>query len=309
MHRLDQISLKQLRALESVVAEGSIAAAAERLNLTAPAVHNQLKLLEETIGSPLVLRGGQDRNRPTPQGEALIAAYAETCAALERAMHQIAAIDRGQRGSVVLGVVSTAKYFAPGIVARLESALPEIEVVLRVGNRESIVAALARRELDLCIMGRPPREPMVEAVSLGDHPHVLIAAADHPLATGRAPETEELLAQRFVMREPGSGTRALAIRFLDEIGLGREVRMIEMSSNETIKQAVMSCLGIAVISAHTVAEELRAGRLVALRYPGFPILRSWFLLSHAEMTLTPAAEQVRNWITGHKAEILPRIAL
>lgn len=307
MKRVDRITFKQLRALKLVADHGTIAGAADALGLTGPAVHNQLKTLEDMVGSPLLMREGAERNRPTPQGRALIAAHDEARAAMERAIHQIDAIDAGRRGSVVLGTVSTAKYFAPGMVARLHEAMPDIEVILKVGNREQIIAALQRRELDLCVMGRPPREPLVEARVLGDHPHILIAAPSHRLAAKGRIDPEELLAERFVLREPGSGTRILATRFLDDLGEGAVVRVTEMDSNETIKQAVISGLGLALISAHTVAEELRSWRLVALDCPGMPILRKWYLLRREDQALSPAAREVRDWILEHTDRIFPAL--
>lgn len=306
--RRDQITLKQLRALQMVVQEGSISGAADRLGLTGPAVHNQLKLLEETLDSTLLHREAKKEMQPTPQGEALLQAFSEVRASLDRACDTIAALDRGQIGRVTLGVVSTGKYFAPRIVKKLRDGMPEVDVRLTVGNRQEILEALAERRLDLCIMGRPPRAPLIEGQILAPHPHVLIAAADHPLAGQGPVSVARLLDETFVMREPGSGTRILASRFLDEIGKGREVRIIEMDSNETIKQSVMSGLGIAVLSAHTVADELSAGRLVLLEHPGLPIWRQWFLLSPHEKPL-PAAERVRAWIAENARALMPEIEL
>ncbi|MCB1332503.1 MAG: LysR family transcriptional regulator [Roseivivax sp.] len=307
MRRLDQITLKQLRALHTVAAEGTISAAAHRLGLTGPAVHNQLKTLEELIGSRLLENTASGRNAPTPQGQALLDAHDEIRAALTRSIGRIQALDAGYSGSVVLGVVSTAKYFAPRIVALLKRQMPEVEIVLKVGNRQETIDALDQGEFDLCIMGRPPRKRAMEARALGDHPHVLIAAASHPMATLDRVPRDALLNERFVMREPGSGTRILAARFLEDIGQGLQPATVEMSSNETIKQAVINELGIAIISAHTVAEELRSGRLVALRADGLPIMRAWYLLSRQDHPLTRTAEQVRDWITAHVDDFLPRI--
>ena len=92
MPRLDQITLKQLRALTAVVEESTILAAAERLNLTGPAVHNQLKTLEAIVGSPLLSRAGAERNIPTAQGRALLRAAAEIETSLDRAVRQIGAL-------------------------------------------------------------------------------------------------------------------------------------------------------------------------------------------------------------------------
>lgn len=305
MKRIDQITLKQLRALDMVARTGNISTAGELLGLTGPAVHSQLKTLEEAIGSPLIHRQGSDRNTPTAQGKVLLSAQAEIRATLERAITTMNALDRGQSGSVVLGVVSTAKYFAPRIVALLQDAIPDVDVTLRVGNRRETIAELARGSFDLCIMGRPPREPLTTSIHLAPHPHVIIASADHPLAQLDHVPQERLLREPFVMREPGSGTRILAARYLDDIGHGHQARIIEMDSNETIKQAVLSGLGLAMISAHTVAEELRSGRLVALPCDGVPIIRSWYMLTDAGRPLAPAALNVRNWIVEHIEDILP----
>lgn len=308
MKRLDQMSLRQLRALAAVVRHRSISAAAEELGLTPPAVHSQLKQLEDIIGCPLLYRSGSDAFAATPEGVALITAQREVRAALERAVRQVDALTKGLSGNVILGVVSTAKYFAPALVARLRRALPDIDVALRVGNRERIIDGLARRELDMVIMGRPPRAPLVEAVVLGDHPHLLVGAPDHPLVGQAQIAPAALLAAHFVMREAGSGTRILCARYLDEMGGGREVSATEMDSNETIKQAVISGLGIALLSGHTMVEELRTGRLVALNAPDMPIVRQWFLAHRSDTDLQGAARTIWDWTLAHRGEILPVLA-
>lgn len=307
MKRLDQLTFKQLRALEAVTAHRTISAAAESLLLTPPAVHNQLKTLEENFGCQLLERSGSEGFKATPEGEALLRAYRETRAALERAVLDVESLKKGLSGSVVLGVVSTAKYFAPRLVALLRRELPQIDVVLRIGNRQRIVDALATRELDLAIMGRPPRAPEVAARVLGDHPHLMVAPPDHPLAHLADVPAEAILSEHFVMREPGSGTRILCTRYLDEIGSGREVAATEMESNETIKQAVISGLGIALLSGHTIVEELRAGRLVPIRSSGLPIVRQWFIVHRADQELTKAALTVWDWIEANSEAVLPRL--
>jgi DNA-binding transcriptional LysR family regulator len=78
-----------------------------------------------------------------------------------------------------------------------------------------------------------------------------------------------------------------------------------MDSNETIKQAVMAGLGISLISGHTVAEELRSGRLVQLNCEGLPIMRKWFLLARPGKPLTAVAREVRDWIVDHKEQFFP----
>ncbi len=305
MNLVDQITLRQLRALSEVTEKHNISLAAEAMGLTAPAIHNQLKNLEALVGQPVLVRDGRARNTATEQGEILLRAYQEITASVGRAEISLEALRTGHSGNVVLGVVSTAKYFAPKIIAMLREEMPQMNVTLKVGNRADTIRALVQGEYELCIMGRPPRDPDTKSEALADHPHVIIAAPDHPLASARDIPPQALLSERFLLRETGSGTRILATRFLDDVGKGQYIERVELTSNETIKQAALSGLGIAVISAHTVAYELEAGRLVALDVQGMPIERKWYLLTPTAFPTTHAAQSVRDWLLSDPGKYIP----
>ncbi|MTH34447.1 LysR family transcriptional regulator [Paracoccus limosus] len=307
MSRIDAITLRQLRSLRAVVEAGSLTAAAADLGLSPPAVHGQLRTLEDLLAAPLVIRGEHGAFVATDEGRAVLAAEAQIAVALESCARRVAALQSGHTGNVSLGVVSTGKYFAPQLVADLRQALPEVEVTLRIGNRDAVIQWLASRALDLAIMGRPPRSPAVVAEPVGPHPHVLIARPGHPLAEADPAMPQDLLAETFLAREPGSGTRILMTRFLDRIGEGTPWRMVEMGTNETIKQAVIAGLGIAFISLHTVTEELRSGRLVTIRAIGLPIQRSWFMLRREDMALSPAGQRVHDHISALNGAFLPQL--
>ena len=305
MSRIDALTLRQLRALRCVVTQGTLTAAAHQLGLSPPAVHGQIRTLEDLMGGALVQKGEHGSFVPTAEGQAVLDAEAQIAVALETCARRVSALQNGQSGSVMIGVVSTGKYFAPGLVALLGQAFPDIEVTLRVGNRDAIVAALNARSLDLAIMGRPPRNPPVHAAPLGPHPHIIIASPQHRLAASDPAMPDELLAETFLAREEGSGTRILMSRFLDRIGDGQPWRMIEMGTNETIKQAVIAGLGIALISQHTVTEELRWGRLISLQAIGLPIQRSWYLLRREDALITPATSRIHDYIVSLNGSFLP----
>ena len=292
MNVLNALTFKQLRALEAVAQYGSISSAAEALALTPPAVHSQLKALEENFGCAMLTRAAHGAFEATAEGTVLLEAFAKTSAALQKAVQQIDGLRKGLAGTIILGVVSTAKYVAPAIVANLKKEFPEIEVVLHVGNRDRIIAALEAGEVDLAIMGRPPRRPEVIAYGIGDHPHVLIASPEHPLAKLPEATAEQVLGEHFLMREQGSGTRILSMRFLDQSGEGRPFTFTEMDSNETIKQAAIAGLGIALISIHTAIEELKSGRLSLIKTKNLPIVRQWFVLHRADQEPSGAMERI-----------------
>ncbi|WP_269586002.1 LysR family transcriptional regulator [Roseibium sp. Sym1] len=304
MTPINTITFKQLRALAAVVKTGGISGSAEILGLTPPAVHTQLRVLEENFGCALVNRTRAGSFEATPAGNALLEAYETSLSALGKAIGSIDAMKKGRAGRVVLGVVSTGKYFAPSIVAQLKRDYPDIEVVLQVGNRDRTISDLGSGKIDLAIMGRPPRQPEVTAYNIGDHPHILIANPAHPLVTGGKVDKADILRENFIMREPGSGTRILSMRFLDQLSEGQTFTFTEMESNESIKQAVIAGLGIALISAHTVIEELKSGRLAILRAAPLPIIRHWFVLHRADLTPDPAMQKVLDYIRGNGEALL-----
>ena len=305
MIRPETLTFKQFRALAAVAEHGSITAAAERLGLTPPAVHTQLRSLEENLGTEVLDRTDSRGPTLTPEGQLVLQTQQDLEATIARCLRDLESLKAGKSGHLRLGVVSTGKYFAPFLVAELLRAFPKVDLSLSVGNRTEIIEALRRKSIDLAIMGRPPREPAVASTVIGEHPHILIASPGHHLATGGHVPASALLDETFIAREQGSGTRILMTRYLDRIGDGRPYTLIEMDSNETIKQAVIAGLGIAMISEHTVVEELRSGRLVRLEAEMLPIRRQWYLIHRADRRITPVFKTVHDHIAGLKGSFLP----
>lgn len=306
--RINALTLRQLRALLAVDKTGSMAAAAQELGLTAPAIHSQIKTLEDALQTPLLMRHSDGAGSGlTEEGRSLADAATRIEVILSQTAEQIAAMKAGHLGRVRLGVVSTGKYFAPRLVKILRTLAPDTEVSLRVGNRDQVITDLDTGAIDMAIMGRPPLTPKVDAVPLGPHPHGLIAAPDHPLAGRHALSAADLVDELFISREQGSGTRILMTRYLDRIGDGQVFRSVEMGSNETIKQSVMAGLGIAFLSLHTATEELTHERLILLNAPQLPIMRHWFLVSLAARHQTPSSVEIARSIVALNGSYLPKL--
>lgn len=297
------LTLKHLRVLAAIAKTGRVLGAANVLGVTPPAVTLQLKQLETIIGLPLFERTRAGM-RLTDAGQALLASAQRIEAELAACAEGFETMRGLTRGSVSIGVVSTAKYFAPAALGAFRRRHPDIEIRLFVGNRQEVVEALAALEFDIVVMGRPPEGVAVESAVIGDHPHVVIGTPDHPLARRRRIPLAGLAAQVFVTREPGSGTRMLMERFFAEAGATFRTGM-EVDSNETIKQAVMAGLGIAFISAHTIAAEIESGRLIVLDVAGLPALRQWQIVRHADKRLMPAAAALWEFLFEMGSTFLP----
>jgi len=211
-------------------------------------------------------------------------------------------------GRVSIGAVSTAKYFVPFAIAAFSKRHPKIDIVLRIGNREDIRQALRGYDLDIAIMGQPPPDVPVEKRLLGEHPHVIVAAANHWLAKDSGLAVVDLTYETFITRERGSGTRMLMAQFFQASDLQPKVSM-EMDSNETIKQAVIAGLGIAFISLHTVASELADGRLVVLDVAALPVMRQWYAVRRSDKTLLPPAQAMLEFLGEEGSNYLPSARL
>lgn len=300
------LNLKQLRAIQAIKRHGTIVAAANALGLTPPAVTIQLKLVEEDADIILFDRTNEGL-RPTVAGLAFLDA-AQMIEERLRLLHdEIDAIKGLRVGTLSLGVVSTAKYFAPQLMAIFAKEHPDIVVKLAIGNRAEIIDSLKSHAVDLALMGRPPKDIPLRSAVFGDHPLVMIAAPDHPLAKCRDITKERIAQEHFLIREPGSGTRISLEIFLSELPGRIDDLGTEMSSNETIKQAVMAGLGIAFISAHTIALELEVGKLVMLDVTGMPIRRQWFSVMRTDRTLSPAMRAFQDFLNRKGAQCLPSI--
>jgi DNA-binding transcriptional LysR family regulator len=298
------LTLKQLKAVQAIVDHGKIVNAANVLGLSPPAVTIQLRQLEEEAGLALFDRT-TDGMRPTAAGLAFLDAAQAIDERLRMLDDQMDAIRGVKTGSIRLGAVSTAKYFAPRLMAAFMKEYPDIDMRLVIGNRAETIASLKNRDIDIALMGRPAKDVPVRASAFGDHPLVIIAPPDHPLAGVRDISKERIAEEHFIIREPGSGTRISLEIFLSEIPGRIDDLGIEMDSNETIKQAVMAGLGIAFISAHTIAFEVEAGRLVILDVAGMPIRRQWFSVMRGDHAISPAMATFHDFLMLKGAMDLP----
>jgi DNA-binding transcriptional LysR family regulator len=224
-------------------------------------------------------------------------------AALAGCVQAIQALQGMEGGSISVGVVSTAKYFAPRALAAFSRAHPDVELRVGVGNRKEMLAGLDGFDLDIVVMGRPPEQAAMDLAVIGDHPHVIIAPPAHRLARRRDVTLAELANETFLLREPGSGTRMLMQRLFGEGGM--PAKRIEMGTNETIKQAVMAEMGIALLSAHTIAAEVEAGRIAVLDVRGMPMVRRWYIVKRQDKRLLPAARALWDHLVRDGAGFLP----
>jgi DNA-binding transcriptional LysR family regulator len=299
------VSIRQLRIFSTVARHLSFARAAEELHLTPPAVSMQVRDLEEEAGLPLFDRRGK-RIALTTGGEYFLLHARRVLGSLKDAEDTIARLKGVRAGRVTIGMVGTAKYFVPRILGGFLRDHPGVEVSLAETNREGLVDLLRRNEVDFAVMGTPPRELETRSEPFAAHPLGIIAAPDHPYAALPEVPPALLARERFLVREPGSGTRASMERYFQSQRIDPVYAMV-MRSNESIKQAVIAGMGLAFISLHTTALEVASGILKVLDVPGLPLVRRWQLVHMRPKLLSPPAEALRYYVLAEGEALLARL--
>ncbi|AWB08982.1 LysR family transcriptional regulator (plasmid) [Azospirillum humicireducens] len=302
---IQHATLRQLQIFTAAARSLSFARVAERFGLTPGAVSFQIKQVEGHCGFPLFERVGRGVVL-TEAGRDLLEHATLILQALDNADRRMQALKGVTGGNVTIGLVSTAKYIAPHMVSRFQAERPGVSIHLQDGNRREVNAMVAKGEVDLAIMGRPLDEEELLAEPFARHPSIIICAPTHPLADAPALRLSDLAGSGFIAREEGAGTRALTEACFHGQGFSPRIVMTS-SSNETIKQAVMAGIGIALLSRHTVDLELALGMLRELKVEGLPLMRSWYIAHRRSLPLLPVHAQLRSYLLERGQAIIDSI--
>ena len=299
MNFVRSLTLRQLQIFVVAARHLSYARAAEELHLTPPAISMQLKQLEDNVGLPLFERLGRGVAL-TGAGELLVHHALRILGEIKDAEANLQGLLGAETGQLSVGLVSTAKYFMPKLLAKFAQDNPGVDIQFTVGNREALLQKLQDNAIDLAVMGRIPGEIDAHAEPMASHPYVLIAPADHPLRAAQRFDLQELRHETILLREEGSGSRRVAEEMFKN-HLFTPARTISLGSNETIKQAVMAGMGISLLSLHTLPLELKTGEIAVLDVIGTPIERTWYVVHMNSKRLLPAGQKFRGFLLDHAA--------
>jgi DNA-binding transcriptional LysR family regulator len=299
---MKNLTIRQIRIFIAAAKHMSFSRAAEELHVTAPAVSLQIKEMEADIGVSLFARNGRSIEL-TSAGEYFLLYARRIIVTLKEAGDTMERMKGLDARILKIGLVSTAKYFVPQILGQFKRDYPKTQIRIEVRNRQQLVELLREGDIDIAIMGRPPREIDTRVEAFAEHPHVFIASPEHPLAQRENIPPKALNHFELITREQGSGTRHIMETYLAEHEASPVVTM-EMSSNESIKQAVMANLGISFVSLHTIGLELENRQLVILDVQDTPIIRTWHVVALSKRNLSQAAEAFRYFMLEKGGEIL-----
>lgn len=290
-------TFRQLEIFEAIARLGSFTRASEELFLTQPTVSMQMKKLSEMVGVPLIEQVGK-KIHLTPDGRELAQATREVFGIMDRYIMSVAERQGLKKGELRLMAITTASYFAPRLLGEFAKLYPGIDVSLRVTNKEQVLASIANNLDDLYLLGQPPEDMDIVSTPIMDNPIEVLAAPDHPLANEKNISLKRLAQEPWLMREKGSGTRNAIERCFGEENITIRPRL-ELGSNEAIKQAILTGLGISALSRHTLTLN-QPGQFAVLDVQGFPILRHWYAIYPAGRQLSVATRAFLDYLLNRE---------
>jgi LysR family transcriptional regulator, low CO2-responsive transcriptional regulator len=302
---MKNITLRQIRIFLSISKYLSFTRAAEDIHITVPAISLQIKEMESNLGINLFNRSNK-KIELTAGGEYFLLYARRVIGTLNEADIMMERLRGSHSGILKIGLVSTAEFFLPLMLAEFKKEFPTIRICLEVRNRQQLGELLHDGEIDVAIMGQPPKEIDTRIEAFADHPHAFIASPANPLAFEADIDPQRLNQFEMITREPGSGTKVIMQNYLIEHGISALISM-EISSNEGIKQAVATNLGISLVSLHTIRDEVKSGKITILNVQHTPILRTWHVVALKKRNSSQAAEAFRYFMLEKGSEIISQM--
>jgi DNA-binding transcriptional LysR family regulator len=270
-------TLRQLEVFIATAHHGNVTRAAASLALSQSAASGALLDLERQFDVKLFDRVGK-RVQLSELGAQLRPA-AESLLAQAREFESAMA-GGDLHGRLEVGATLTiGNYLAVGLIADFRRMLPGAEVGLQVANTESIVARVLNYELDVGLIEGELQHPDLEILSWRHDELVVFCAPEHPAASKPALTDQDLRLLKWVVREPGSGTRQTFDRAMHGILAELEITL-ELQHTEAIKRAVEARLGVGCLSRIALADAFRRGALVPLAVPGRDFRRRFSIILH-----------------------------
>jgi DNA-binding transcriptional LysR family regulator len=288
------ITLTQLTTFLAVIRGGSVTSAADELVVTQPSVSAAIAALGRELGCELFERAG--RGIALTEAGAAFAPYAEDVLGLlgqgRQAAREAAAV--AARRLQIAAVTTAAESFVPSLMRSFSERHPDVDLALVVGNRQDVLERVLSHTADVAITGKPPADERLVAEPFMTNEIVCIGAVDDPAAANGSVRAAALADRPWLLREQGSGTRALNTQFLADHQL--DPQTLTLGSNGAIKQAARAGLGVSLLSRAAVEAELASGWIAEIRLDDGPAPRQWFVLRSAIGAVRPAVEQFTTFV-------------
>lgn len=294
-------TLHQLHIFLKVSELRSITKASEAMHLTQPAVSIQLKNFQDQF--PIALTEVVGR-------QLYITDFGmEIAEATQKILNEVHAINyktlaySGQlSGQLKLSIVSTAKYVMPYFLSDFMNEHTGVDLIMDVTNKSKVVESLEKNKVDFALVSVLPKKLKIDKIELMQNSLNFVASTKLELKKGTS---RKKLFEEFplIYREPGSATRTAMENYISKNKFSVRKKM-ELTSNEAVKQAVISGLGCSIMPLIGIRDELLSKKLQVIEVKGLPILTSWNLIWLKSKKLSPAALAYLEFLRNEKERII-----
>ena len=288
----------KLRVFCAVAETKSFSKASELIHLTQPAVSLQIQAMEELYETRLFDRSGNAINL-TPAGEVLYRRAKEILGLYAEAQRSISEITGAIKGSLSIGASSTiGNYLLPTIISSFKKKVPQVNISLVVNNTKTITERLNAGQTDIALVEGDESKQRFTVETLIDDEMVVIMSPAHPWAERRNVPAIELTKEPIILREEGSGTRQVILKYLDDHGIKQDQLKIAlvMGSTEAIKGAVEEGIGVSIVSAWAARKALKHGLLKATTFKDLKFHRNFSIISPKRNYSTHTAKEFLNFL-------------
>lgn len=294
-------TLHQLQIFLKIAELQSITKASEALHLTQPAVSIQLKNFQDQFPIPLTEVVGR-RLFVTDFGKEIAAAAQKILNEVHEINYRTLAYQGKLSGRLKVSVVSTGKYVMPFFMSDFMRKNEGVELVMDVTNKSMVVQSLEQNEVDFALVSVLPDKLQVERVEL--MPNKLFYVSDFGRKLPKTINKRKLFEKTpLIYREPGSATRNAMEAFIEKNKYAVDKKM-ELTSNEAVKQAVISGLGCSIMPLIGIKNALRNRDLKIVPVKGLPITTTWNLIWLKAKNLSPAAVAFLDYLDKNKDQII-----
>jgi LysR family transcriptional regulator, low CO2-responsive transcriptional regulator len=285
------VNLKQLEVFLAVAESSSFSRGAEATFITQSTVSQHISALEQELGIRLLDRTGKGA-MPTEAGKIILNHARRIVAEMRGIAPAINRFKGLEDVSLTVGASNIpGDYMIPEALPNLLKRFPRLAITVLQGDSHDVLEKITREEVEIGVVGSRFSADAYTFTPLGRDRIIPVAGRGNTLYGRGEVSPEELAGQPIISRERGSGTGKTVNDALSAIGIdpgGLNVK-VTLGSNEGVKHAVKSGIGISFISELSVRNELERGELFALKIPGLEITRQFYLVCRAGRELSPAA--------------------
>ncbi len=297
------ITIQQMESLIYLVEEGSFSHAAKRVFLTQPSLTKHIKHLEEAVNTKIVNRENMGISL-TPEGKILYDYARRMLKLRDEAKEKILRAKENESGKIFISASTIpATYILPHLLKEFKRLFPDIHAYVQSNDSEETLGIILNNQAEIGFIGKKILNKKLSVETLWEDRLVLVIPGDHPWRKKDYVTLNDILKEPYIIREIGSATRKITEEYLlknTDKSLSKFNIVCEMGSSESVKEAIISGLGISILSIHAIQRELKQGTLIEMPIQGCTIQRSFYLIYKKQISLMHYHKLFLEFVKNYK---------